>query len=81
MDAMLIAMPYLPSDQRREGSGSPRHLLCMRQPIVTMYDDIKAEIVIELIALSAAVDPMLIIETTATITSETTMALSGMFSL
>jgi hypothetical protein len=81
MEAMLIAIPYFPSDQRRAGSGSPLHLLCMRQPIVTMYEDISDEIVIELIALRATGDPMLIMDTIATIRNETMIALSGMFSL
>ena len=53
----------------------------MRQPIVTIYEDISDEIVIELIAFNATGDPILIIETIATIRSETMIALSGIFSL
>ena len=77
----LMTMPYFPSDHRAGGSGSPRHLLCMRQPIVTMYEDISDEIVIEFIALRATGEPMLMSETNATMTRDTMIALSGMFSL
>lgn len=78
---MLTAIPYRPSDQRRAGSGSPRNRLYIRQPIVRIYDDINDEIVMELIALRATVEPILISETSATITSDTMIALSGIFIL
>ena len=78
MAAMLMAKPYRPRDQRRTGSGSFRNRFEMRQPIVRMYDDINEDIVIELIALSATVEPMLISVTSTTIASETMMALIGM---
>ena len=81
IEAMLTAIPYRPSDHRRAGSGSPRNRLYIKQPIVKIYDDIKDEIVMELIALRATVEPILISETNATITSDTIIALSGMFIL
>jgi hypothetical protein len=38
-DAMLMAKPYFPSDQRRGGNGGPQSLLQTRLPIVIMYDE------------------------------------------
>lgn len=46
--------------------------------MVRMYEDISAEMVRELIALSATVDPRLMSEISMTMIREMKMALSGM---
>ena len=49
------------------------------QPIVMMYEDIRAEMVRKLMAFRATVDPMFIRERAMVIARETKTALSGMF--
>ena len=70
-EAILIGMPHLPRDQRRGGRGSLRMRLTRTQVIVTMYEDIRAEMVRELMAFKATEEPMLIKDSATVMARET----------
>ena len=75
----LTAIPYRPRVQRRLGSGSPRILFARRHPIVIIYEETSDEMVRVIMALSAAVEPMLMSESNIVTTSDTMTAFKGMF--
>ena len=79
MAPALIAMPYRPSVHRRAGSGCPRILLRRTHPIVIMYEERSDEMVKEMMAFSAAVEPMLMRESNVVTTKETMTAFKGIF--
>src|SRR2546421_12901146 len=57
--AMLMAMPKRPRDQRREGRGCLRMRFKSTHEIVTIYEEMRDEVLSVRIARSATVEPML----------------------
>lgn len=78
-DAMLMAMPKLPSDHRRGGRGRPATRLQTRQLIVMKYDVRIETPPRELIAFRAVEEPRLMQASKELTTRETQTARSGIF--
>nr|POE89968.1 hypothetical protein CFP56_20437 [Quercus suber] len=76
---MLMAMPHLPSEKRRDGRGCPRTRLMRRQEMTIIYDANRETVVRARTALRAAVDPMLMRESSAVTSRDTRTAFNGMF--
>lgn len=72
--AALMNPPYLPRDQRREGSASPRMRLSKMHPMEIRYALIKEATVREVMAFRAVVEPTLISARRIVTTSETITA-------
>lgn len=56
---MLVGAPNLPRLHRAVGSFSPRYLLMMTQAMEIMYEDMRAAVPRDAMALNATVEPML----------------------
>lgn len=76
-DATLIARPYLPSDQRRGGSGGPESRLQIRQLMVTRYEVRSATKPSDARSLRAMEDPMLMHASNELKTTEAQTAPTG----
>lgn len=77
MEKSLIAAPHRPKLQRAAGSGSFRQRLIRTQVIETMYEDRRAAVPREAIALKAVDEPMLIKERRIVIRKETITEFNG----
>jgi len=73
----FTANPHRPSDQRAEGSVSPRSRLSRTHPIEVMYVDMRATVARLIIASKATLLPRLIRDMAQTKTRVSRMALTG----
>jgi hypothetical protein len=78
-DAMLMAKPNLPSDQRRAGRGRPASRLQTRQLIVMKYEERIETPPRELMAFKAVEEPRLMHASKELTTRETQTARRGIF--
>lgn len=77
IETSLIGPPHLPKLQRATGRDSLRQRLIRMQVIETMYEDRRAAVPSEAMALNAVVDPMLIIERRMVIQKDTMTEFRG----
>lgn len=75
---MLMARPYLPRDHRLGGNGAPQVRRQIRQTRVIAYEKRNATPPRELVAFSATVDPRLIRDSSAVMSTVRQIARSGM---
>jgi hypothetical protein len=78
MEKSLIGPPHFPKLQRATGSGSLRQRLIRTQVIETIYEDRRAAVPSEAMALNAVVEPMLIKERRIVIQKEIMTEFRGM---
>lgn len=75
----LIAEPQRPSEKRAGGSSSPRKRFAKIQPMETMYELSRADIVRETMAFKATLDPRLMSDMMTPKPKDTQTALRGIF--